>query len=147
MTRDLPTCGGTEEPAPSPRSAGRAHQVPSLAGLFRARAAADPGRTAFTFLADGEGDERHLTCGELDRRARAIAAHLQALSMAGERALLLLPPGLDFIAAFAGCLYAGVAAVPVSPPAGRRALPRLSAILADSRPRAILTAAAARPGL
>ncbi len=124
-----------------------ARGAPSLVGLLRARAAADPGRMAFTFLADGERDERHLTYGELDRRARAVAAHLQALSMAGERVLLLLPPGLDFLSAFAGCLYAGVAAVPVSPPAGRRALPRLQAVLADCGPRAILTTAAARPGL
>ncbi len=124
-----------------------AREASSLIGLLRARAAADPGRPAFTFLADGEREERLLTYGELDRRARAIAAHLQALPMAGERALLLLPPGLDFISAFAGCLYAGVAAVPVSPPTGRRALPRLQAILADCGPRAILTAAAARRGL
>src|SRR5437016_4583299 len=60
---------------------------------IQAHAAAQPDRRIFTFLADGDGDERHLSCRELDRRARAIAAHLQERNLAGERALLLFPPG------------------------------------------------------
>ena len=61
-----------------------------------------------------------LTRGELDRRARALAARLQARGLAGRRALLLYPPGLEFIAAFFGCLYAGVVAVPAYPPRPNR---------------------------
>ena len=71
---------------------------------------------AFTFLADGESEGGRLTYGELDRRAAAIAAALAASVAPGERALLLYPPGLDFIVAFFGCLYAGVVAVPAYPP-------------------------------
>src|SRR5215210_5346799 len=72
-------------------------------------------RRAFTFLVDGEEDELHLSYDELDRRARAVAAHLQALGLAGGRAVLLFPPGLDYVAAFLGCLYAGTVAVPAYP--------------------------------
>jgi amino acid adenylation domain-containing protein len=58
------------------------------------------------------------------------------------RALLLFPPGLDFVAAFFGCLYAGVIAVPSYPPAPSRpgrGQPRLKAILEDCAPRYVLT--------
>lgn len=71
-----------------------------------------PQKLAFTFLNDGETAGLRLTYQELNRHARAIAAQLQTLGASGERALLLYPPGLDFITAFFGCLYAGVVAVP-----------------------------------
>ncbi|HZF08613.1 MAG TPA: amino acid adenylation domain-containing protein [Thermoanaerobaculia bacterium] len=116
----------------------------SLGGVLRARAAADPEHRAFTFLVDGEGEERYLSQGELDRRARAVAARLQRLGLAGERVLLLFPPGLDYVAAFLGCLYAGAVAVPAYPPTGSRGLPRLTAILADCAPRHVLTVTALR---
>ncbi|MCC2650942.1 MAG: hypothetical protein K0Q60_1097 [Microvirga sp.] len=98
-----------------------------------------PDQRAYTFLADGELDARHVTYGELDTQARGIAARLQALGATGARALLLYPPGLDYIAAFFGCLYAGAIAVPAYPPQRRRTLPRLKAILADAGPKVILT--------
>ena len=44
----------------------------------------------------------------------AIAAELQDRTVPGERAVLLFPPGLDFISAFFGCMYAGVIAVPAT---------------------------------
>jgi non-ribosomal peptide synthetase component F len=84
----------------------------TLAGLLQARAFAEPDREAYLFLADGEVEAERLTWGELDGRARAIATALRESIPAGERALLLFAPGLEFIAAFFGCLYAGVIAVP-----------------------------------
>src|SRR5205823_4316908 len=83
-----------------------------------------------------------MTYGELDWQARAIAAQLQSCGASGERALLLYPPGLAYIAALFGCLYAGVVAVPAYPPLptqGPRALPRLLAIAGDARPLLALT--------
>ena len=53
---------------------------------------------------------------QLNQRAQAIAAYLQSFCEPGDRALLLYPSGLEFIAAFFACLYAGVVAVPVYPP-------------------------------
>ncbi len=93
---------------------------PTLVELLRRRARHEPRRAAYTFLTDGE--EVHLTYGELDRRARAIAALLQEMGAGGERVLLLYPPGLDYIAAFFGCLYAGAVAVPAYPPRLNRSL-------------------------
>jgi acyl-CoA synthetase (AMP-forming)/AMP-acid ligase II/acyl carrier protein len=116
----------------------------SLVDVLRARAAECPERKAFTFLRDGEEEEGHLTFAALDARARAIAAALQDEALAGERALLLFPPGLDFIAAFFGCLYAGVVAVPAYPPRPRRTDARLQEIAADARPRLVLCTEAVR---
>ncbi len=113
----------------------------TLVDLLRARAAAHPDRVAYTFLADGEGEEEKLTYGELDRRARATAASLQPLAKNGERVLLLYPPGLDYIAAFFGCLYAGTVAVPAYPPRRNRNLLRLQAVVADAEAAVALTTA------
>ncbi|HEX2225127.1 MAG TPA: amino acid adenylation domain-containing protein, partial [Thermoanaerobaculia bacterium] len=111
--------------------------------LLRARSAAEPQRPACTFLADGEEVADRLSYGELDAWARGIAARLLAEGpdVAGERALLLFPPGLEFVAAFLGCLYAGVVAVPAYPPRPGRKAGRLEAIAADARPRFALTTA------
>ncbi|WP_048751268.1 fatty acyl-AMP ligase, partial [Crocosphaera watsonii] len=83
-----------------------------------------------------------LTYAELDQQAKAIAALLQKYQARGERALLLYPQGLEVIAAFCGCLYAGVIAIPVPPPeSGRlkRTLPRLRAIVKDANATFALT--------
>ncbi|HYG64196.1 MAG TPA: amino acid adenylation domain-containing protein, partial [Thermoanaerobaculia bacterium] len=111
----------------------------TLIDLLRGRAATSPDRPAFTFLVDGEVEGGRLTYGELDRRARALAVRLQERYAPGERVLLLFAPGLDFVAAFFGCLYAGTIAVPVYPPRAQRDQPRLRSILADASPRAALT--------
>src|SRR5207247_6966860 len=84
----------------------------TLVELLRWRAAHQPDQRAYTFLVDGESQEVHLTYQELDRQARAIGVLLASVATPGGRALLLYPPGLDYIAAFFGCLYAGIVAVP-----------------------------------
>ncbi|HEV8581878.1 MAG TPA: amino acid adenylation domain-containing protein [Thermoanaerobaculia bacterium] len=117
----------------------------NLVEVLRRRALHQPDRRAYTFLLDGEAREVHLTYGELDLQARAIAARLQALDAAGERVLLLYPPGLPYAAAFFGCLYAGVAAVPVYPPRPNRPDPRVRSILTDARARVVLTTSAILP--
>ena len=109
--------------------------------LLRHLAAHKPEETAFGYLVDGEVDEISFTYAELDRQARAIAAWLQAHGLQGQRAMLLYPPGLDFIASFFGCLYAGVVAVPAYPPRMNRSLARIQAIAGDCDARVALTTA------
>jgi acyl-CoA synthetase (AMP-forming)/AMP-acid ligase II/acyl carrier protein len=88
----------------------------TLVDVLRERATLEPDRIAYTFLVDGEDKEQSLTYADLDRQARRIAAALRADGVATRRALLVYPPGLDFVAAFLGCLYAGIVAVPMYPP-------------------------------
>ena len=111
----------------------------NLVDLLRKRAYIQPDQKAFIFLKDGETEADSLTYQELDRKSRAIAAQLQSLGATGDRALLLYPPGLDFIAAFFGCLYAGVVAVPVSPPKRNQSIDRLRAIASDAGATIALT--------
>src|SRR6476620_8454404 len=113
----------------------------SLVDILQWRAKYQPNRLAYRFLVDGEFDEVTLTYKELDRRARAIAALLQSSAKVGDRALLLFQPGLDFIAAYFGCLYARVLAVPAYPPHPARLDKTASVILniaADAKPAVAL---------
>ncbi|WP_414620769.1 amino acid adenylation domain-containing protein [Calothrix sp. CCY 0018] len=116
-----------------------ARNCSTVVELLRLRSSKQPLGNAFTFLLDGETEETTLTYQELDRRARRIAAQLQAQGLAGERALLLYPAGLDFLIAFFGCLYAGVVAVTAYPPRNKRNTPRIKAISNDAQAAIALT--------
>lgn len=115
------------------------YEPSTLVELLRWRASARGADKAYTFLLDGESEELHLTYGELDRQARAIASVLQTYGSPADRILLLYPPGLEFIAAFFGCLYAGRIGVPAYPPQANRPNPRLQAIIADTQAKLALT--------
>jgi acyl-CoA synthetase (AMP-forming)/AMP-acid ligase II/acyl carrier protein len=110
--------------------------------LLRHRANHQPEQTGYTFLVDGETQTASLTYQTLDLQARSIATHLQSLKAQGERALLLYPSGLEFIAAFFGCLYAGVTAVPAYPPQQNQTRHRLQSIVADAQATFALTTSA-----
>ena len=114
-------------------------EINTLVDLLRERATQSPSLVAYRFLVDGETDEVSLTYQALDQQSKAIAAHLQSICHPGERALLLYQPGLDYISAFFGCLYAGVVAVPAYPPRPNRSLERIEAILADAEATVALT--------
>ncbi|BBD69134.1 AMP-dependent synthetase and ligase [Nostoc commune NIES-4072] len=115
------------------------HQFSTLVELLIYRAKNQSEQKAYTFLQSIETEAASLTYKELHVQAQAIAASLQALNLGGERALLLYQPGLDFIAAFFGCLYAGVIAVPAYPPRRNQKLSRLQAIAADAQAKIVLT--------
>lgn len=118
-------------------------ELRSVAELLVRRAAERPSQNAFVFIPESDAANRDSeiawTYAELDRRARAVAAELSRVAAPGERAVLVFPPGLDFIAAFFGCLYAGVLPVPATYPKPRRPSSRLDAIVADCKPMAALT--------
>lgn len=110
-----------------------------LVDLLCSRSLEQPNKKIFTFLGDGETETASMTYHQLDSQARAIAAKLQVTLAPGDRALLLYPPGLEFIAAFCGCLYAGVIAVPVYPPRKNQTYSRLEAIILDAKATVALT--------
>jgi amino acid adenylation domain-containing protein len=111
----------------------------TMVELLRERASHQANQRAYIFLADGETESDWLTYAEFDRRSRAIAAQLQSLNLQGERALLLYPPGLDYLTAFFGCLYAGVVAVPAYPPRNARNTPRILSMVQDAEAAIALT--------
>lgn len=114
----------------------------TFAEVLRRQAEARPDDTAFIFLENGETEADTLTFAALDRDAKGVAALLQQRTRAGDRALLLYPPGLDFVRAFMGCLYAGVVAVPVYPPRRNRTVDRLKAVANNAEAAVALTSTA-----
>jgi len=127
-----------------------AFELPNtLVQALQQRAAGQPDRIALRFLAEEASEGAVLSYHQLDLRARTIAAALQAQVPRGERAVLLFPSGPDYVAAFFGCLYAGVIAVPAYPPESARQhhQERLLSIIADAEPRLILTRSSLRDPL
>jgi len=112
----------------------------TMVSLLRRRAAQQASRLAYVFLGDGETESARLTFAELDLFARSLAIKVGALAAVGDRALLLYPPGLDFVKVFFGCLYAGVVPVPAHPPSRHHAH-RLNSIVEDAAPAVVLTTA------
>jgi acyl-CoA synthetase (AMP-forming)/AMP-acid ligase II len=117
---------------------------PILAERLRNHAVTNPRGLAFLHLKDGEAEAGRLDWQTLDQGARAVAAALTGRARPGDRALLLYRTGLDFILAFAGCLYSGV--IPVAAPAdtiGRRdrSLNHLLAVARDAAPSLVLSTA------
>ncbi|MGW6271922.1 fatty acyl-AMP ligase [Streptomyces sp. NPDC055060] len=114
-------------------------------------ASARPHQRAFTHVEfpDPSSPGLHHTLGwqGLDARARALAGRVAAIAGPGERAALLLPQGLDYAAAFLGCLYAGVIAVPLFSPDLPGHEGRLAAVLADCEPTCVLADARTAPGV
>ena len=119
--------------------AGKTNQLPTIVDLLSFRAQSQPDKTAYTYLRHGETESGKLTYGELACKARAVASQLQQRDPPGNRALLLYPPGLEFIIGLFGCWYAGLIAVPVYPPRRNQNLSRLQAIVTNAQASVVLT--------
>lgn len=111
----------------------------TLLDMLASRSELFADRVAFRFL-ENDFDSSTITYHQLDQSARRIAAALQERFEPGTSAALVFPPGLDFIKAFFGCVYAGMVSIPATyPKPRRRPSARLSVIVDDARPAAILT--------
>src|SRR3954449_10670640 len=106
----------------------------TLVEVLDLQAAVRPHKPAFTYLGNGEHESSVWTYAELDDYSRAVAAQIAANCSPGDRALLLFQPSLEFIAAFFGCLRAGIIPVPAYPPRRNRHDSRLAAIVLDCQP-------------
>jgi acyl-CoA synthetase (AMP-forming)/AMP-acid ligase II/acyl carrier protein len=119
------------------------YRAKSLVELLNRRASLTSNDTAFIYLDEGHDSTSRITYGELLARATAIGAHLQGkLRRTGEPVLLLIQPGVHYICAFFGCIYAGAIPVPAYPPSSARQLPRLQSILNDAQARMACTTTA-----
>jgi acyl-CoA synthetase (AMP-forming)/AMP-acid ligase II len=118
---------------------------PSIPAVLRERAGLQPDDTAFTFIdyeQDGAGVATSLTWSQLYRRALNVANELTLSASTGDRAVILAPQGLDYVAAFLGALEAGVIAVPLSVPLGGVSDERVGSVLRDASPSIVLTTSA-----
>lgn len=114
----------------------------SLPGLLRDLAARHAHQRAFTFMdfpdLGSTGRSRSLTWAQLHERARIVATRLRATVRPGDRAVLLMPQGLDYVAGFLGCAMAGVIAVPLFPPDQPGHENRVAAVIEDCEPACAL---------
>lgn len=106
--------------------------------VLRWRATHQPDDVAFRFLHNGVEESCVMTYGHLDRCVKRLASRLQQQQLSGERVLLLLPSGPDYVIAILACLYAGAVGVPLYPPLPNRHYSRLEAVCRDAQPRAAL---------
>ncbi len=111
----------------------------SLPEVLARRAAEQPDVRAYAFVDEHLDEQAALTYGELHARALAVAARLREACAPGDRALLVFPPGLDFVVAYFGCLYAGVIAVPVNPPRREVVQGATRSVVSDCAPSVVLT--------
>jgi long chain fatty acid CoA FadD26 len=115
---------------------------PSLPALLLQRAARQPHAAAYTFIdyeLNPAGFAETVTWSQVHQRTLAVASELRRYGSAGDRAAILAPEGLDYIAAFLGALLAGFIAVPLPAPEFRIHDERISAALRDCSPSVILT--------
>ena len=122
----------------------------SLVTLLESRARKLGEREIFHFLTTGDvhGPMESLSLAALAEAARGIAHMIRSEGGSGRPALLLMPPGLDFVRAFFGCLYAGAIAVPLYPPDPSRlgrGVERLRAVIASCGGKHLLTTSAFLP--
>ena len=105
---------------------------------MRDLASAAPERVALITLPDGDHEGERLSYQALDDRASAFARWLLDQGLRGQRVLLLLPSGADFVVALLGCLYAKVVAVPAFPPTASSHARRVAHMVSDSGAAAAL---------
>ena len=98
-----------------------------------------PEKVIYYYLEDGYNETSRITYREMNIRAKAIAGYLQQHHHKGDRAMLLFPPGIEFIASLFGCFFAGIIGVPAYPPRKNRMFDRFESILKDCTPSCILT--------
>ncbi len=113
--------------------------------MLHGRASLRPHDVAFTFTnyeQDWEGIRESLTWSQLSRRTFNVARELSSHGSVGDRAVILAPQSLDYIAAFLGSMQAGLVAVPLPLPHRGSGHERVSAVLADTSPAVVLTTSA-----
>lgn len=113
--------------------------------MLHGRASLRPNDVAFTFTdydRDPAGIREALTWSQLSRRTFNVARELGFHGSVGDRALILAPQSLDYIAAFLGAMQAGLIAVPLPLPHRGSSHERVSAVLTDTSPSVVLTTSA-----
>lgn len=113
--------------------------IPSLNHLLDFRAQEHGDKMLFSFIDRKLQPKKELNYRQFRQSALSIASHLRRHTKVGDRAVLLFPPGLEYVEAYFGCLYAGVIAVPVFPPQMGRQIKRVMQIVGDSRPSVFMS--------
>ncbi|XP_018420124.1 PREDICTED: disco-interacting protein 2 homolog A isoform X1 [Nanorana parkeri] len=115
-----------------------------LADVLQWRAQTTPDHVLLLLLNSKGAVASSATCLQLHKRAERVAAGLveKARLSVGDHVALVYPPGIDLIATFFGCLYAGCIPITVRPPHPQNlttTLPTVKMIVEVSKSACILT--------
>uniref|UniRef100_A0AAY4ACQ2 DMAP1-binding domain-containing protein n=1 Tax=Denticeps clupeoides TaxID=299321 RepID=A0AAY4ACQ2_9TELE len=118
-----------------------------LSEVLQWRAQTTPDHVLYTLLNSRGGVATSVTCLQLHKRGEKIAALLAERGQLqdGDHVALVYPPGIDLIAAFYGCLYAGCVPITVRPPHPQNistTLPTVKMIVEVSRSVCVMTSQA-----
>ncbi|QZT64986.1 AMP-binding protein [Mycolicibacterium austroafricanum] len=117
----------------------------SIPDFLAERVRQQPDDVAYTFIdydVDPAGVEESLTWSEVHQRVNAVAEKLAGLGSPGDRAVILAPQSLEYVIAFLGAIQAGFIAVPLSMPLFSHHDERVSGVMEDAAPVAVLTTSA-----
>uniref|UniRef100_A0A8K9UNP5 DMAP1-binding domain-containing protein n=1 Tax=Oncorhynchus mykiss TaxID=8022 RepID=A0A8K9UNP5_ONCMY len=117
-----------------------------LSEVLQWRSQTTPEHILYTLLSSRGAVSSSLTCLQLHKRAERVAALLLERGglQEGDHIALVYPPGIDLIAAFYGCLYAGCVPITVRPPHPQNistTLPTVKMIVEVSRSACVMTTA------
>lgn len=97
-------------------------------------------KTAFNFLNENIQIVSKISYGELDHSAQQTAKRLLKKLKKGDRLLILLPMGPEYLELLLGCFYAGIIAVPGYPPKNKSSVrEKIEHIIQDASPALIIT--------
>ena len=124
------------------------NNIETLIDLIEYWAKKKPEEVLYTFLSNTKDKGSSLTYSELRHKSMRLAGYIQSIIVdPPARALLLISPGLEYIVAFFGCLYAGVTPVPLYPPQMNTSLQRLDAVILDSMAEIIIADSASQKAI
>ena len=114
--------------------------MPTRLDSLWTRAAERPDAVAFSAGAVADGvPARTLSYGGLADGARSVAVHLHSAGVApGDRVIVMLPNGLDYVVTVFGAMTAGAIAVPLFPPDASKHRDRVESVLLETRPAAVV---------
>lgn len=107
--------------------------------VIQEQSAIQPKKEVFTFLRDIGGSDSRLTFQELEQKISSVGTFLAQDGATGERVLILLEPGMNYILAFLGCMYAKAIAVPAYPPNMKKQYGRLLNVIQNSKANYAIT--------
>lgn len=111
---------------------------PTVIHALRQWARVQPAKNAYTFLSGSDRPEEPISYGELAARVSSLAAVLRRDGLRGERVLLVMGSGLEYIISFLACAAAGAIAVSLYPPASDKDWAKLRAVARDCQASALI---------
>ncbi|PEW07824.1 SDR family NAD(P)-dependent oxidoreductase [Bacillus cereus] len=117
-------------------------QLPLFSGISFEKLYKDFHDVELFVFRNNQGDSNHLTGKLLEQKVKVLGGKLQKFLKPQEKAILILPQGLEYICSILACFYANVTAIPTSVISimnGTEMTDKIKPILSDSDAKYIIT--------